>query len=129
LIATAQGPDDPAVANLRTALRSSRLDPAIVNERIGAGLGEILKRLIRESGVKRGAISGGDSSGFAMRTLGAYALEAIAPIAPGAPLCRLFSTDPIIDGFEISLKGGQMGETNFFGSVRTGCKPTNGGKK
>jgi 3-oxoisoapionate kinase len=120
LISTAQGPDDPAIASLRKALGSSRLDPGTINERIGGGLGEILKRVISATGVKRGAISGGDSSGFAMRALGAYALEAIAPIAPGAPLCRVFSTDPIVDGFEISLKGGQMGETSFFGSVRTG---------
>ena len=127
LIATAQGPDDPVVASFREALASSKRDATVVNEQIGAGLGEILRRLIREAGLKRGAVSGGDSSGFAMRTLGAYALEAIAPMAPGAPLCRVFSTDPIVDGFEISLKGGQMGETNFFGSVRSGHGPSNGG--
>jgi 3-oxoisoapionate kinase len=127
LIATAQGPDDTAVAGFREALASSKLDAAAVNERIGAGLGEILRRLVCEAGLKRAAVSGGDTSGFAMRTLGAYALEAIAPIAPGAPLCRVFSTHPTIDGLEISLKGGQMGETNFFGSVRTGYGPANGG--
>jgi 3-oxoisoapionate kinase len=122
LIATARGPDDPAVAKLRNASASSSLDPTTINERIGAGLGEILRRLIKTTDVKRGAISGGDTSGFAMRALDAYALEAIAPMAPGAPLCRVFSTDPALDGFEISLKGGQMGETSFFGSVRTGCR-------
>ncbi len=68
--------------------------------------------------MKRGAVSGGDSSGFAMRALGAYALEAIAPIAPGAPLCRVFSTDAEMEGFEIALKGGQMGKADFFGSGR-----------
>jgi uncharacterized protein YgbK (DUF1537 family) len=71
--------------------------------------------------IKRGAVSGGDTSGFAMRALGAYALEAIAPIAPGAPLCRVFSVDAETDGFQITLKGGQMGEVDFFGSVRAGC--------
>jgi uncharacterized protein YgbK (DUF1537 family) len=75
---------------------------------------------MRTSGIKRGAVSGGDTSGFAMRALGAYALEAIAPIAPGAPLCRVFSADPETDGFQITLKGGQMGDVDFFGSVRAG---------
>jgi hypothetical protein len=49
-----------------------------------------------------------------MRALGAYAVEATAPIAPGAPLCRVFSTDPKVNGIEIALKGGQMGEGGFF---------------
>jgi uncharacterized protein YgbK (DUF1537 family) len=52
--------------------------------------------------------------------LGGYALEAIAPLAPGSPLCRVFSADAEIDGFEIALKGGQMGPPDFFGSVRAG---------
>jgi uncharacterized protein YgbK (DUF1537 family) len=97
------------------------------NARIGSGLGEIMRGLIRGGGVRRGAVAGGDSSGFAMRAVGAYALEAIAPIAPGAPLCRVFSTDAEMDGFEITLKGGQMGEIDFFGSVRAGRAATRGG--
>ncbi len=40
--------------------------------------------------------------------------------SPGSPLCRLFSSDPAIDGFEIALNGGQMGTLDFFGSVRAG---------
>jgi 3-oxoisoapionate kinase len=99
----------------------------IVQSRIGSGLGNIMRGLVRGGGVKRGAVTGGDSSGFAMRALGGYALEAIAPIAPGAPLCRVFSTDAQMDGFEIALKGGQMGEIDFFGSVRAGRAATLGG--
>jgi 3-oxoisoapionate kinase len=115
LVATARGPNDEAVARFRAKLAASRCDPAEVNARIGGALGEILRRLIGEGGVTRAAVSGGDTSGFAMRALGAYALEAIAPIAPGAPLCRVFSTDPKVDGIEIALKGGQMGKANFLG--------------
>jgi 3-oxoisoapionate kinase len=94
---------------------------------MGGALGEIVRRLIGATRVKRAAGSGGDTSGFAMRALGAYALEAIAPIAPGAPLCRIFSTDPKVDGIEIALKGGQMGKADFFGSVRAGRAATRGG--
>jgi uncharacterized protein YgbK (DUF1537 family) len=115
------------VAKFRAKLSSSTLDPVTANARIGSGLGEIMRGLIRGGGVRRGAVAGGDSSGFAMRAVGAYALEAIAPIAPGAPLCRVFSTDPEMDGFEITLKGGQMGEIDFFGSVRAGRAATRGG--
>jgi 3-oxoisoapionate kinase len=120
LVATARGPTDGSVVKLREKLSRAGVDSTEVNGRIGAGLGEILHRVMRTSGIKRGAVSGGDTSGFAMRALGAYALEAIAPIAPGAPLCRVFSTDPETDGFQITLKGGQMGDVDFFGSVRAG---------
>jgi uncharacterized protein YgbK (DUF1537 family) len=120
LVITARGPNDHAVARFREKLSTSGRDPGVVNARIGAGLGEILSRVMRGTDIKRGAVSGGDTSGFAMNALGAYALEAIAPIAPGAPLCRVFSPDPQMDGLQISLKGGQMGEVDFFGSVRAG---------
>jgi uncharacterized protein YgbK (DUF1537 family) len=120
LVATARGPNDEAVARFRAKLAASGCDPVEINARIGGALGEVLRLLIGEGGVTRGAVSGGDTSGFAMRALGAYALEAIAPIAPGAPLCRAFSTNPKLDGVEITLKGGQMGKADFFGSVRAG---------
>ena len=120
LVATARGPTDGSVAKFREKLSTSGVDSIEVNGRIGSGLGEVLQRVMRAARLKRGAVSGGDTSGFAMQALGAYALEAIAPIAPGAPLCRVFSTDPETDGFEITLKGGQMGEVDFFGSVRAG---------
>jgi 3-oxoisoapionate kinase len=117
LVATARGPNDEAVARFRAKLAASGCDPIEINARMGGGLGEIVRRLIGATRVKRAAVSGGDISGFAMRALGAYALEAIAP---GAPLCRAFSTDPKVDGIEIALKGGQMGKADFFGSVRAG---------
>jgi 3-oxoisoapionate kinase len=129
LVATARGPDDEAVARFRTQLAASRCDPVDINARLGGALGDILRRLIGEGRVTRAAVSGGDTSGFAMRALGAYALEAIAPIAPGAPLCRVFSTDPNVDGIEIALKGGQMGKADFFGSVRAGRATTCGETK
>jgi uncharacterized protein YgbK (DUF1537 family) len=127
LVVTARGPNDEAVARFRAKLAVSGCDPVEINARIGGGLGEIVRRLIGATRVKRAAVSGGDTSGFAMRALGAYALEAIAPIAPGAPLCRVFSTDPKVDGIEIALKGGQMGKADFFGSVRAGRATTCGG--
>jgi 3-oxoisoapionate kinase len=129
LVVTARGPDDDAVTRLSEKLTSHALDSPTINARIGGGLGDILKRLVRGARVKRAAVSGGDSSGYAMRALGAYALEALAPIAPGAPLCRVFSEDPHADGFQVALKGGQMGAKDFFGSVRAGRATMSGGNK
>jgi uncharacterized protein YgbK (DUF1537 family) len=52
--------------------------------------------------------------------LGIDALTAIAPLAPGSPLCRALSPDPARDGLEIALKGGQVGGEDFFRAVRDG---------
>jgi uncharacterized protein YgbK (DUF1537 family) len=120
LVATARGPGDPAIEQMRERLSSSGFDPLTANARLGAGLGETVARVARKAGLSRGAVSGGDTSGFAMRAIGAYALEAIAPLAPGSPLCRLFSSEPHIETFEVALKGGQMGAVDFFGAVREG---------
>lgn len=120
LLVTAQGPDDPAVERMRVAINSTGLEATAVNARIGIGLGDVAAQLVRDTGVRRLVVSGGDSSGFATGAMGIFALEAIAPLAPGVPLCRAYSAMPHIDGIEIALKGGQMGSPDFFGSVRAG---------
>ena len=120
LIVTARGPGDPAVARVRQAMIEADVGATALNARLGAGLGTLAGRLVRDTGVRRLVISGGDSSGFAAGALGIFALEAMAPLAPGAPLCRAFSAVSHIDGVEIALKGGQMGPPDYFGSVRAG---------
>ena len=118
LVFTAAGPDDPRVAAFRAAIRASGVPIAEANDRLGAALGDILNALVRQSGLRRVVISGGDTSSHAASRLGIDALTAIAPIAPGVPLCRAHSTDPAIDGLEITLKGGQGGTPDFFAVVR-----------
>jgi uncharacterized protein YgbK (DUF1537 family) len=118
LVFTAAGPDDAAVAAFRAAVKTSGEPMATVNDRLGSALGDVLKALIREAGLRRVVISGGDTSGQAASQLGIDALTAIAPLAVGAPLCRAHSVDPAIDGLEISLKGGQAGGADFFVAAR-----------
>jgi uncharacterized protein YgbK (DUF1537 family) len=120
LIASARGPGDPRIERLKTALSRSNLDMAFVTARIGTGLGALLRDFVTEGRIARASVSGGDTSGFALRALGIFALEAMAPLASGAPLCRAHSRDERVDGFEVALKGGQIGGAEFFGSVRAG---------
>ena len=71
--------------------------------------------------VQRIAICGGDTSGHALSVLRATALSFVAPIEPGAPLCKLHSRAPSsIDGLEVTLKGGQMGTQEFFVKAKGG---------
>ena len=110
IVLTALGPDDPAVGEVAS----------LGSERIGASLGAVLRTLIHRAGIRRVAVAGGDSSGQVVSTLGIDALTALAPIAPGVALLHGHSDDPVLDGIEIALKGGQMGGVDVFGRVRVG---------
>jgi uncharacterized protein YgbK (DUF1537 family) len=123
LVFTAAGPDDPAVAAFRTALEAAGVSAETANERLGAGLGQILRDIVGAAKLRRAVISGGDTSGRAAAMLGIDALTAIAKLAPGAPLCRAHATGGF-DGLEIALKGGQVGQPDFFLPVKQGGKQT-----
>ena len=114
LVYTALGPEDPAIANLNSALSASAGNAEIVHGRIGAGLGALVREARRKLGIRRAIFSGGDTSGHAMLALGAEALIPVAPLAPGVPVMHLRSADPAFDGLEVALKGGQMGTEHLF---------------
>ncbi|MFC4173896.1 four-carbon acid sugar kinase family protein [Microvirga sp. GCM10011540] len=127
LVYTARGPDDPAVADLTRAIAASGVPAGAANDRIGNGLGRLLDTALRESRVTRAVIAGGDTSGHASLALGIFALTALAPIAPGSPLCRAHSEDAAHEGLEITLKGGQVGGPDFFCAVKRGGAPNHDG--
>ena len=120
LVYSAAGPDDPAVASLKAAVASSGVAQEIVDERVGTGLGLILDAILAKSKLTRAVISGGDTSGRAASTLGIDALTAVAPLAPGSPLCRAHAARHDRDGLEIALKGGQVGAPDFFVAAKRG---------
>lgn len=121
LVTTARGPDDPAVARMTEAVNRAGASSAEVNARLGMALGRLVADVRTTTGLPRVAIGGGDTSGYALTALQAEALSAMAPLAPGAPLCRVHaSRAPQIDGLEVTLKGGQMGAPDFFVHAKTG---------
>lgn len=124
LVFTASGPDDPAVPALAHAIEAAGASTGEVNARIGDGLGRVLDEIVRTAGLKRAVISGGDTSGHAGMALGIYAVTALAPLAPGSPLCRAYADDAH-DGLEIAFKGGQMGRPDFFWAAKHGAAATN----
>ena len=87
---------------------------------LGSALGNILRKALAQKPVRRLCIAGGDTSSYAARALGIEALEIIAPLTPGAPLCRAFAPGSPVDGCEIVFKGGQVGAENYFETVRRG---------
>ena len=116
IIFSAEGPDDLRVEALREAAGG---DLAHANDAVGQALGRIMRQLIERAGLRRVVVSGGDTSGHVCTELGVYALEALAPTIPGAPICSA-KADSELDGIELALKGGQMGSPDYFGWVRDG---------
>ena len=121
---TGYGPDDPRIKRTMAVLASKGLggDEARSQtaERIGSALGEVLKRVVDKTGLRRVATTGGDTSYYLARQLGVTALEAIGPMAPGSPLCRVIAPGSEADGCEVTFKGGQVGKAGFFGNVLSG---------
>jgi uncharacterized protein YgbK (DUF1537 family) len=87
---------------------------------LGVFLGEILRDVLRGTKVQRVAVVGGDTAGRVARALEIEALEMVAPLQPGAPLCVARSRDRDVDGLEIVFKGGQVGFDDFFGALLHG---------
>jgi uncharacterized protein YgbK (DUF1537 family) len=90
-------------------------------EQLGRALGSLLLELVRQTGVRRVVLCGGDTSSHAVQQLNLTALTFAGALTPGAPLCRAHA-DPAtgLDGLELVLKGGQMGPEDFFRIARQG---------
>jgi uncharacterized protein YgbK (DUF1537 family) len=116
---TARGPRDPRLTRTARVLKSQGLRSAAT---LGSALGELLAAVLERTGWPRGVVTGGDTSSFAARALGIEALEFAAPIAPGAPLCRVHAPGQVAHGREIVFKGGQNGRDDFFLSALHGYR-------
>ena len=81
---------------------------------LGETLGNIAKRVCEEVKLKRVVIAGGDTSSYAARAMEIDAVEMIAPLVIGAPLCNAYSRNKNINGLEVNFKGGQVGSEDYF---------------
>lgn len=84
---------------------------------LGSALGVIAHAAVSQAKVRRVMFAGGDTSSYAARSLGIESVEMIAPLAPGAPLCRAHAADPLVEGLAVNFKGGQVGTEDYFASV------------
>ena len=94
------------------------------SRRAGAPWGNLLGRAVRHilesTTVARVCLCGGDTSSHAARSLGIESLEFVAPLTPGAPVCRARAPGMPADGVEFVFKGGQVGAVDYFGVVARG---------
>ncbi|CAB3642352.1 four-carbon acid sugar kinase family protein [Achromobacter pestifer] len=70
--------------------------------------------------LSRMGIAGGDTSSQATLALGLWGLEFRCVLAPGVTVSVARSDNPVLDGVELMLKGGQMGGDRLFDDLATG---------
>ena len=111
------GLDNPAVLTVSGLLReiivelTSSADPAYTARQ---------RADLERVALDRFVVAGGDTSSASIKLLGIDALEMVAPLALGAPLCRALAPGRPLHGRELVLKGGQIGGPDFFVQVRAG---------
>jgi 3-oxoisoapionate kinase len=124
ILHTARGPQDPrieaAVAALAERGRSREQARHEAGRLLGQRLGQVTARILERVPLQRLLLSGGDTSSQITQALGPQALVVAARLSRGAPLCRMVSDRQMIDGVEVALKGGQMGDVGFFDNARRG---------
>lgn len=90
------------------------------SQRLGTALGDIARQAAENGNIKRVVIAGGDTSSYAARAMHIEAVEMIAPLVAGAPLCKAYSANNAINGLEVNFKGGQVGAPDYFGVLLEG---------
>jgi len=91
-------------------------------QQIGEALGLIARNLMERCGVRRVSFAGGDTSSHALSQLDVFALTTRYPLTatPGSPLCTAHSVNPALNGFDLAMKGGQVGDDDYFVKLRDG---------
>ncbi len=110
-----------ALAAGRSVILYTAMGPLSAKQQSGkewtAWLGKLLREIVSLCGVRRVVIAGGDTATHAVQQLGLRALTFVAPLTPGAPLCRGYAPESPLNGLELVLKGGQIGPEDFFSNV------------
>lgn len=125
ILHTARGPDDPRIAQTLDALRARGWSSERARQEggrlLGQRLGQIARAILQQHPLRRLLLSGGDTSSQVTQALAPAGLVVAARLTRGAPLCRFVAPGQSwLDGVEVALKGGQMGDANFFETARGG---------
>jgi uncharacterized protein YgbK (DUF1537 family) len=113
-----KGTGDPRIAAALAPLLARGMSRAAAMHEVGARLGHrlgiVAEAILRAHRVPRLVLCGGDTASHVARHLAPTAFVVSARLARGAPLCRVLSRAPHLDGLEMAMKGGQMGEADYL---------------
>lgn len=127
ILHTARGPEDPRIASTLDALCARGWSRERARQEggrlLGQRLGDVAREILRQRPVERLLLSGGDTSSQVTQALAPDGLVVAARLTRGAPLCRMVARkQPWLDGLQVALKGGQMGDASFFETARAGTR-------
>jgi uncharacterized protein YgbK (DUF1537 family) len=121
---TARGPRDTRIAEMLEYFTADGLTQDDARHQggrlLGQRLGAVANAVLEATHLRRLVLSGGDTSSQVTQVLGPDALEIDGRLAAGAPLCRVLSDKSHLRNLQLALKGGQMGDENFFVIARDG---------
>jgi uncharacterized protein YgbK (DUF1537 family) len=82
--------------------------------------GALLAAVLRQARCARVGVVGGDTSSRAVQALAPWALGWVGRVGASSPVVRAHADDPAVDGLELMLKGGQMGEDDVLDRLVSG---------
>lgn len=125
IVHTSLGGDDYRLDESRDIFSGKGWSQAMINQQtaklFGTALGAVARGVAEKRPFQRMVIAGGDTSGYAAAAMGIEAVEMIAGMSPGAPLCRAYAPASPLDGVELTVKGGQVGGEDYFELVASGA--------
>ncbi|MBQ5265167.1 four-carbon acid sugar kinase family protein [Klebsiella pneumoniae] len=130
IIHTAKGSDDPRIKDMVNFMvnKGKTTEEAKIQggKLIALKMGSVVKNILKQYRPDRLVISGGDTSSQITKILEPDALKIESLFSPGAPLCRALSSEAFLSELEIALKGGQMGDQDYFVKAMKGDLSTTG---
>ena len=123
---TARGPGDTRITEMLECFTADGLTQDDARHQggrlLGQRLGAVANAVLEATHLRRLVLSGGDTSSQVTQMLAPDALEIDGRLAAGAPLCRVLSDKSHLRSLQLALKGGQMGDENFFVLARDGTR-------
>ncbi|GHF64791.1 four-carbon acid sugar kinase family protein [Seohaeicola zhoushanensis] len=114
LVFAAKTVDDPDYEALSRMAKDEGIPLSHAQDAIGKALGALALKAVPQFRLSRLVVAGGDTSGRVLEALPVTALELKHPLSPGAPICLCHVDDPVFEGLEVVLKGGQLGSPDLF---------------
>jgi len=88
--------------------------PRAADPALAPACGALLAAIVARVRCARVGVIGGDTSSRAVQALAPWALGWVGRLGGSSPVVRAHADDPAVDGLELMLKGGQMGEDDVL---------------
>jgi uncharacterized protein YgbK (DUF1537 family) len=118
VIHSAIGQNDPRISRTKRLAQNLGMTSQKMANVLGQALGELARKILLASKVRRLILSGGDTAGRVTQALGIWALQVGKSVGVPAPLCYVYSVYPEANGLQVAYKGGQVGGDDYFDLVR-----------